>query len=416
MAVAARALEGQLAVLQAHRHELDALYTEQHLELERARAGALRAKEELQRACAAREQLAAENEALRRDNSELARQIAAQQLELQKLLHRLDGGAAPLENGMGCSDDLTARVKRQLPSSGEEIKHQLAMQQGSLDAIHLGLQLARAKLEQERTCEELRVAHEALAQLQQTALSMSADFGAATRQIGKLEERIIEQARKFEDEKVSSSAVDVELCHLREREAQLLLELEQAAALRAKVEAEAEERLVQATMEADRRCRECDERDRHVRMLLDRLARKEARSTAALRNLHEDALARTEENTMLRRLSQRLGATPLDLQRASRRTRMSWSPTSEWGRRPRPRDASRLSETACQFRSEVPSAAARGVGSHVAPPTRRSARNLFGGSGNFTPNSNQAHSYGGEENPMNQEAPLTYQSLQVYYM
>ena len=179
-------LEDQLSELEAFRHELNALYEAKDAELQQVRLGAVAARAEAEHAITQQETLSAENRALRTWNQQLADELAQQLSRLREL-----------------DDSMMPPPLPPAGSSSSKPVAQLAVQQRqALDASSSGMRLARVQA-------ELRAAHEAHAQLQQSAQALSTDFSAATRQIGKLEHRIAEQGRaaaELEGLKVSLGA------------------------------------------------------------------------------------------------------------------------------------------------------------------------------------------------------------------
>jgi hypothetical protein len=168
--------------------------------------GAVQARADAEQAIAQRDRMAAENEALRAWNKQLAEELA---LQLGQL-HQLDVSASPREPVQ--SSMLSA-------SPSKSVADLAAQQQQALDAVAAGIKLTRMRA-------ELRAAQEAHAQLQQSAQALAADFSAATRQIGKLEERILQQsqvASELEAMKVAHAAqkAALEQSELRRRDAEV---------------------------------------------------------------------------------------------------------------------------------------------------------------------------------------------------
>lgn len=301
-------IESQLCELQAYRRELDALYSQKQAELLQSRASLTHAQEQSER-------LAVENESLRKWNGELTEQLVVYKRELHRLVLGLESETGThLGCEPACGGDSSVELKR----SGDELGGAMAEQKRELDSLHAGLRLVRTQVELEKTRSELRAAGEGVSQLQQSALALSTDFNAATRQIGKLEERLEEQVRKLEHANAEKAQLQVRLSEADSNQQELWSSLQNAQSLCQTLEAERTELLEGPVAEAERRCRECGERERQLRVVLERHAREGALSAAALRTLKEDAHARMEENVQLRLLCQRLGASPLELQRARR--------------------------------------------------------------------------------------------------
>ncbi|KAL1523726.1 hypothetical protein AB1Y20_018656 [Prymnesium parvum] len=194
---------------------------------------------------------------------------------------------------------------------------------------------------------ELRASQDNLSQLHEHALSLSNDFSSATRQIGKLEERLADQAHKLREGEVVQSSLQKELALVEAKYSELQSTLRRVESERNK-EAERDKILYRSVAEAERRCKECTERERQMRVVLERHAREGALAAAAVQSFKDDAEARLEENVQLRLLCQRLGATPVELQRArkSRGTReTALEPASSQARQVAPKATMSVAST-----------------------------------------------------------------------
>ena len=296
-------LANQLNELKTLRQDMQAMYDSSQQEVVDVRAEATEAK-----AVAARERekaatVVAENAGLRRWNETLAAELASMRSELLR-------GAAASAQELGLQDEADEAEAAHLMAKGEAAQSAATgvsvdlgtLQQVQLEASATALRLTHAHAKLKRKNKELRAMEHRMGQLQSTAQALSSDLASATAQIGKLESRIrssAEAGRQLEQLSAEHAALNAEL------------ERTSGALARAREEQTA---LTHGPLAAsERRAAALDERERRMRVVLERKVRQAAEMAAAVQTLGSDSRMRIEENVKLRLLAQKLGASKKEL-------------------------------------------------------------------------------------------------------
>jgi len=270
-------LESQLAELESYRRELNTLYMQKESELEQARTSVLQLRAEAEHSRAQHDVVLAENDSLRTWNTQLAEQLALYQAELLRLVTGLE--VTTLGKARGLEPAAEAREELALDGAADEVGRRLGQQRQGLTAAQAGIKLARTQVELAQAHADLKAAQDALTLLQSNAHALSADFGAATRQIGKLEDRLRDNARALDDRSAEIASLEARLEASHRAQSELTVSLERSEGQRSQTEAERDELYDGPLAAAEQRYRECAERERQIRVVLERQER--AATTAA---------------------------------------------------------------------------------------------------------------------------------------
>ena len=306
-------LAKQLQELKTLRQDMQTMYDSSQQEVVDARAEAAEAKVEAARERERAATVSAENAGLRRWNETLAAELASMRSELLR-------GAAASADELGLRDDAEEAEAAHLLAAAADEKSAAApaaatgvsvdistLQQVQLEASATALRLTHAHARLKRRGKELRASEQRMGQLQITAQALAADLASATAQIGKLEQRMRQQAETSR-----------QLAQLTTEHAALSASLERTTVELARAREEHSALAHGPLAAAERSASEHEERERRMRIVLERKVRQTAEMAAAVQTLGADSRVRIEENVRLRLLAQRLGATKKELERGRR--------------------------------------------------------------------------------------------------